>query len=332
MTDQDAGELSNVGLSVIVRPRDHRPTEILDTLLSLAAQDSDEFEIVVEIDSWTRAPEYRELISAFDPVFTRRVRLVSVNHESDETPLTTLVLACRGRYITRIDVPDVVFGNWSTLFSEGINSDGGVLYGVVAEQPFATVPSGTGDAYVSVGRPSCPRPLSFDVLAHFETGNESPGLLGVAIPRKVFTEDVELSSVPDELLEPAAVLLAALHYDVVDLGAVTYLRRRLATTPSDGPPASRTAWDRTRRTLLDQVHCKTLTVPSQIFGRLQELDDRVAELLADLEAANDLRENLEGNLTAAAHQIEGMEASHSWRITKPLRDLSRVVRTQLQRR
>ena len=332
MTDRHADELSDVALSVIVRTRDHGPMEMVDTLLSLAAQESEEFEIVVEADSRSRAPEYRELISVFDPDFTRRVRLVVVNDESDETPFMTLVLACRGRYITRIDAPDVVFGNWSALFSEGINSNGGVLYGVVAEQPFATVPSGTGDAYVSVGRPSCPRPPSFDVLAHFETGNESPGMLGVAIPRKIFTEDVELSSVPDELVESAAVLLAALQYGVVDLGAVTYLRRRLATTPSDGLPASRAAWDRTRPTLLAQVHCKTLHVPSQILCRLQELNDRVAELLSDLEAANDIRENLQGNLTVATHRIEGMEASHSWRITKPLRDLSRVVRTQLQRR
>ena len=184
MTDRHADELSDVALSVIVRTHDHGPMEMVDTLLSLAAQESEEFEIVVEADSRSRAPGYRELISVFDPDFTRRVRLVVVNDESDETPFMTLVLACRGRYITRIDAPDVVFGNRSALFSEGINSNGGVLYGVVAEQPFATVPSGTGDAYVSVGRPSCPRPPSFDVLAHFETGNESPGMLGVAIPRR----------------------------------------------------------------------------------------------------------------------------------------------------
>ena len=47
MTDRHADELSYVALSVIVRTRDHGPMEMVDTLLSLAAQESEEFEIVV---------------------------------------------------------------------------------------------------------------------------------------------------------------------------------------------------------------------------------------------------------------------------------------------
>jgi hypothetical protein len=217
------------------------------------------------------------------------------------------------------------------LLSDGIRSDGGVLYGVVAEQLFDTVAWGAGNVYISVGRPSCPRPPSFDVLAHFETGDQAPGMLGVAIPREIFDEVSQLSIVPDDLLESAAILLAALRYGVVDLGAVTYLRRRLVDNSSETPRTSRTVWDETRRSLLKQVKGQTLTVPSQIFGRLQQLDDRVTELSEELHAANELRETLQGNLTAVTDQIEGMEASRSWRITKPLRTLSRVVRTQFQR-
>ena len=183
-------------VSVLVRTRAQRPDTFQETLLCLAAQTCDDFEVLVLAHDVAaeRLEEIQALIDQFDQTFSRRVRVVSVHGGGRSRPLNEGARLARGRYLATLDDDDLAFAHWvESLKATALRAPGRVLHIGVANQPIADQ-AGT-DGYTVVGRPQCPYPLIFDQVDHL-SDNRTPNC-GFAVPRSLVSD---LGEVWDESL------------------------------------------------------------------------------------------------------------------------------------
>ena len=94
----------------------------VETLLSLAAQTVQDFEVLVLAHDFEpdAIAELNAIVEWFDPDFAQRVRVVRVDGGGRARPLNVGVLE-RGSYIAALDDDDVAFANWVSEFLEPPN-------------------------------------------------------------------------------------------------------------------------------------------------------------------------------------------------------------------
>src|ERR1700728_1008458 len=141
-------------VSVLVRTRAQRPDTFQETLLCLAAQTCDDFEVLVLAHDVAaeRLEEIQALIDQFDQTFSRRVRVVSVHGGGRSRPLNEAARPARGRYLATLDDDALAFAHWvESLKATALRAPGRVLHIGVANQPIADQ-AGT-DGYTVVARP-----------------------------------------------------------------------------------------------------------------------------------------------------------------------------------
>ncbi|HUY65035.1 MAG TPA: methyltransferase domain-containing protein, partial [Acidimicrobiales bacterium] len=174
-------------LSVLVRTQGRRPTTLVETLLSLAAQTCDDFEVLVLGHDLppARYAEIDRMVSEFHGSFSRRVRLVPVTGGGRSRPLNVGARQARGRYLVALDDDDMAFAHWvESLRDTAERAPGHVLHIGVARQDLVHRPGGwSGDegGYDVVSKPRREYPLKFDLLEHLHD-NRTPNN-GYAVPR-----------------------------------------------------------------------------------------------------------------------------------------------------
>jgi len=326
-------------LTALVRARKGGAAAAAETLLSLAAQTSQDFEVVVLVETAGDAEigDFEDLVESFDGAFSVRVRVVGLGHGGERSALSAGVDAANGAFIAVIDPDDVVFAHWVESFAvAGARSDGRVLRSIVATQRF-TVSSDRGQrAYTSIDRPRCPWPGPFDVLGHLD-GTPGP-IFGLAIPTALADWCPPLGPSGPELEDWAVVLNAALGCGVTETGEVTYLRRLVGDEQDMSGHTDDAGLEEARRVIISELDRRDVTMPAGnlVTLKMQSDDNRalrteVGSLRAELDQAKEESDQLVSSRAEAARQVEEMRASASWRLSMPVRVAGRLAR-QLRHR
>lgn len=338
-------------LSVLVRTQGKRMSTFIETLLSLAAQTVQDFEVLVLAHDM--APDalalLRETVASFDPEFTQRVRIVRVEGGGRARPLNVGVREARGSYVAALDDDDVAFANWVEEFQRSVAAKPGrAVRTLVAEQPIQSLAWSAGAGYTTQGSTKIPFPDPFDLWKHlFE--NLSP-FCGFAFPRSAFTVmglhfDETLGVVEDWDL----ILQVALLCGVNDNAHVTSLYRRWEGAESSLSQHRADEWNRARDKVLARLDARTIPLPpgalsdyhrlyDEVLNRRQRMDHLVFErnVARDessqrAEQITELSEHLNRTIierdvaVAQAERtqdaLDRMSETISWKLTKPVRGL-----------
>jgi glycosyltransferase involved in cell wall biosynthesis len=342
-------------LSVLVRTQGRRRSTLVETLLSLAAQTSQDFEVVILAHDMKEAEleELSLLVESFDTDFTARVRIVRVEGGGRARPLNVGVQRARGAYVAVLDDDDIAFAHWVEEFHRSASANPGTaIRTLVAEQPIEATSWDGSSGYTTIGSTAIPFPDEFDLWAHlFE--NYSP-FCGYAIPRSCFTDmgvhfDETLAVVEDW----DVILETALLCGVTNNPDVTSLYRRWQSTHSSFAVHSKDEWHRAREKVLARFDQRTLPMPPGTLSDYHRLYEELAmrrkmtdHLIFERNHARDESSgrgeeisNLAGRLHTTTmernlaigqaertqSEIERMHATMSWKITKPVRGFRQAV-------
>jgi hypothetical protein len=312
-------------LSVLLRTQGKRPGTLQESLLCLAAQSCDDFEVLVLLHNGTdgTASSLSEMVGEFHPSFAQRVRVVEVYGGGRSRPLNEGALVARGRYLAMLDDDDLVFAHWVESFREGAEQRPLHMVRVpIATQQVAERPAAWDghQGYEVVGRPRLLYPLQFDHLDHI-LDNRTPNN-GYAVPRSFV---VDLGQGWDESLPVLEdwdhLLRAASMCGVVSVPNVTGLVRSWTVGEDSKSAHSAQVWERTRRRIVERNDQRPLVLDLGSFSKIRELGGRL--------------DRTDGALHDAYHRIHLMHDSTSWRLTRPIRVASRgarAIRRRLRRR
>ena len=264
-------------LSVLVRTQGTRVSTFTETMLSLAAQTLQDFEVLVlahDVDP-ARLADLHETISWFDDEFRDRVRILRVEGGGRARPLNVGFTEARGEYVAALDDDDVAFAGWVEAFHSGASTAGGsAIRTLVAEQPIESAMWGNVPGYEVQGEAHLTFPARFNLWMHmFE--NQSP-LCGFAFPRSAFTDmgirfDESLPVVEDWDF----LLQAALMYGVRDYAEVTSLYRRWGSLHSSLNIHSSDEWNRSRDKVLAKIDQRTIPLPPGSLSDFHRLYDEL---------------------------------------------------------
>ena len=331
-------------LTVLLRTQGRRPATFPEALLSLAAQTSPDFEVLVLAHdvSDDLVSQIEAQVAEFHDTFARRVRVVPVHGGGRSRPLNVGASLARGRYLAMLDDDDLAFANWVSVFaSAAAQGPGRVLRLNVATQLVVGRPgawSGS-DGYDVTDRPHCDYPSRFDLLDHL-LDNRTPNN-GYAVPRSLATElhlgwDENLPVLEDwDHLLRTASLAGAVSSPEVGALLRAWMSGATSKTAHDDE-----VWERTRQRVLDERDAHPLLTDRGTASRIREV------LTSELEARSEVdrleswlqatKESLETSANTLDHTLRALEAterrleevlaSTSWRLMAGVRRLSGAVR------
>jgi hypothetical protein len=318
-------------VTALIAPRADEAELIAETLLSLAAQTCDAFDVMIVVPeaSAEALVPFRDLIAAFDVGFSERVRLTALPATRPESPLLLCARMSEARYISVVRPLDIVFGHWAeTIATNGARADDRVLTFLTATQVVECEHRRGDPVVTTVGPPRSSEPtVSFDLLEFLDS---PPGpALGCALPRHAVARALP-PGLPAGTEEWAAQLIAFLANGSHDTGEVTYLRRVKEDTATS--PHER-AWERDRTEVLALLDHGTLTLGSGMLTALQSSHRRAAgerddwcELEHQLAAAREACATHAAAEQTVRRQMEELRQSASWRLSAPLRALGGAAR------
>jgi hypothetical protein len=348
-------------LSVLVRTQGRRECTVTETLLSLAAQTVDDFEVLLLAHDVTAGgvSELRDLVSSFDRAFADRVRVIRVEGGSRARPLNVGLRLAKGMYVTALDDDDVAFAHWVETFRDSATANvGSVVRAMVAQQGIEGVRWSGSEGYEARTAASLGSPEYFEVWDHL-SGNGSP-FCGVAIPRSCFTV---MGVHFDESLSTAeewdVLLQAALVCGVTSSSEVTSIKRLWQNADSSPSPLRVEDSKRAGEAVFARLDRRTVPLPPGALGGLRrrqaamqeradrfdhvvfernaargEMElrgDRIEELLHQLHTTRMERDLAVGLAGRQQVEIERIRKSMSWKLTGPLRSLRALYVRGLRR-
>lgn len=262
-------------LSVLVRTQANRPATLQESLLTLAAQTSEDFEVLLlahDVDEEALA-RLGELVGEFHESFSRRVRIVPVAGGGRARPLNVGAEQARGRYLAMLDDDDMVLAHWvEELQAAERRAPGHVLHIGVAVQEVLARPGGWQgqDGYDVVSRPRIPFPLQFDFPEHcFE--NWTPNN-GYAVPRSLLTELHQRWDESLEVLEDWDYLMRAAFLCGVESRPTFGALARIWTNADNSTTAhSDEAWKKTRQEIVSRLDASPLLLDRGAFSQIRRV-------------------------------------------------------------
>ena len=317
-------------LTVVVRTQGRRAATLRDALLCLQAQTNQDFEVMIAVH---KASEHerklvKRIVEELPRTLHQRVRVLVVDSGGRAHPLNGAFDAARGRYVAVLDDDDLVLAHWVQTFADrAMQGAGRVLRAVSAEQSIEPATWGDGEgALRATGSVTTPYPDSFDLIAHIER-NHTP-FMSYAFPRSIVRDfgvrfDESLNICEDWDFE----LRCALLIGVAWVAEVTSVYRRWAGGPSSATLHSAEEWRLTERAILAKIDAMPQLFPPGTLAAIREAvmfgEERAVRERTRYE--QDVRELLERNAEVEEQALR-MERSLSWRVTAPLRALTRLAR------
>ena len=326
-------EVSVPFLSVLLRTQGTRGHTLEETLVSLAAQTCQDFEVLILPHDVPRDElgHIQYLVDCFAGEFPSRVRIVPVEGGGRSRPLNVGVERARGTYIAILDDDDVAMAHWVESFKESARrAPGRVLRSVPAEQDVRqTVWTGPRQGYEIAGRPRCPWAPTFQLIEHLSENHSPP--CSYALPRRAFVDmGVEFDESLPVLEDWDVLLRTASLCGVIDSGEVTALWRKWQTGDCSTTVHSELEWSRARATVLAKVNARPLILPEHTADDVRDLYERARGLRAQVDALGRARAESERALADANAKVNELVQSTSWRVTKPLRMISGLFRRALR--
>jgi Glycosyl transferase family 2 len=331
-------------LSVLLRTQGRRDANLLEALTSLAAQMDEDFEVLllVHSDDPTTREAAAELVSGFDTDFAERVRVIGVSDGGRSRPLNVGIEEAAGSYLAFLDDDDLAKERWVEAFKEGAAEAPGAVIRSIAVDMKIRPSNGARAPYVTIGGLEAEHASTFDLSEHLYT-NRTP-LCSFAVPRAAvelmrvrFDESLPVLEDWDFLLRVSTLV------GVHDTSEVTSVYHRWIDGESALSTVSETDWMRTREKIQRQLDSTPLLFPTGSATSLSALGERIHALETELDQTrhqvhdalrerNALWAEKEQQQVALQHLANleaayiGMSNSLSWRITRPLRTLKRLIR------
>jgi glycosyltransferase involved in cell wall biosynthesis len=232
-------------LSVLVRTQGRRTASLSDVLLCLAAQTTDDFEVLLLAHDVTDADAavLESTTAGLPEGLRQRTTVVRVEGGGRSRPLNVGVGRSHGRFLAVLDDDDLVLAGWVEAFHDAARqSPGSIVRSLAVEQDMELRPGRPG--FRAKSWPSTRWEAGFSLLSHL-VDNHSP-VHSYALPREVFQDlglrfDETLPVLEDwDLLVRAAALLG-----VHDTGNVTAVYRRWPAASSSFAEHAEEDWPRT---------------------------------------------------------------------------------------
>lgn len=342
-------------LSIVVRTQGNRSHGLREIFTCLAAQTYQDFEVVVvahkvEVDQQI---EVERVIEDTPLSLRTRIRLLVLDQGRRSAPLNVGFAAAAGRYIAILDDDDLVFAHWVETFASMERRAAGRMLRTVSVPQHAEIVKVDGrTAGRATGALIDQYPPAFDFLDHLLT-NRTPNT-AVAFPRGVFHDlgqhfDEELSTTEDwDFMMRVASLVG-----VDSSPTVTCIYRWWGTDESSRTMHDQFEWQRNhgaifrkfdesqilfpsgsarrvREILLerDQFHQERDqlgTTSAELDGRLQSADQRASEAEAQRDRASEAEAQRGRAKLDRLRRIQSILDSTSWKVTAPIRLVSRLV-------
>ena len=174
-------------LSVITRTQGIRLATLRETLMSMAGQRLQDFEIYIVVHSPLpeRVTVIENLVSEFPVSLTKRISVIQCARPGRSAPLNEAIEKVRGRYVSVLDDDDYVFSNWVSTFKQ-LASDGDVhmLRSVCVKQEYQVGAFRSGEVPRAISWFKMAWPATYDAVSHL-FGNFTP-FMSVAVPIEAF--------------------------------------------------------------------------------------------------------------------------------------------------
>ncbi len=177
----------NPFLTIITRTQGSRPEMLRETLLSLAAQSDEDFELIMIGHKVSQAQdaELKGIIASQPPSLQSKIRYMTLDHGNRTTPINFGFAHAHGSYVAVLDDDDIVFDHYVESFHKAAEQGyGTLLHAYVLLQPWKTLETENGLALYSAGAPRDPYCRDFHMVRQFEDNN-CP-LMGIAFPTVYF--------------------------------------------------------------------------------------------------------------------------------------------------
>jgi len=312
-------------LSVLMRTQGRRPQELREALLCLAAQSSDDFEVLVLAHKTSHEEQLglERIIEDQPPAFRARIRLLLLDLGARSYPLNVGLAESRGLYVGIFDDDDTVLANWVDAFKHASRDNGGrILRGVTLRQDVDVVSVRDALGIRALGAPKRVYTQKFSLVEHVHR-NQSPPI-GWVFPRSVYqhfglTFDESMTTTEDwEFLIQAAQLTG-----VADIEKVLAIYRWWPTRESSRTLHTRDEWVQNEQEIRRRVDSRPLLLPAgdtrvirEDLRRLRELEvtvRRQSRRLKRQQARIDRQQARIERHLARISQLERRSGDAAWR-------------------
>lgn len=271
-------------LTVVLRTQGRRMEALKDSLLCLASQTREDFEVIVACHKTT--PGDREavgqVVAAQPPSFRDRIQIIDVVDGRRARPLNVALEAAEGRYLSFYDDDDLLFGNWVEAFHDAATREPGKLVRAIVASQRATYEMwpNDSDGFRHLAWPDAVYPAQFDQIAHL-TMNFSP-FMGWAFPRELFSVlgmrfDEELYVCEDWDM----ILRGSLSLGVVQADAMTAIYRRWEGVDASHTVHDVTQWQASQLRVIAKLDEQVVLLPAGSVTALRDQSAERAGLLSD---------------------------------------------------
>jgi GT2 family glycosyltransferase len=299
-------------LTVVTRTQGQRPATLRDTIMSLAGQSDQDFELLIMVHG--SDPELLARMTAiadeFPPALRNRIRLIPCFRQGRAAPLNDAVMAARGQYIVALDDDDFVFAHWIETF-RGLSRDapGTILRATCARQDFRMDRAEGGNERArALSWFEMPWPGDFEAVWHLYT-NYTP-FMSVAFPARLFHEnglrfDEDLTTAEDWDL----ILRASMLCGVKSSPEVTAIYRWWVDRGSSRTVHAPHEWEANRARIIAKMNAVPILLPAGATGKIVEVIDSQLALTREREV---LESRIHACEAAAAGKVAGLQSRIEW--------------------
>lgn len=260
-------------LSVVTRTQGARLHSLEDMLLSLAAQSSQDFELIIvfhKVDE-ARTKEVKNLIRKFPQEFQNRVKTLNCEHGGRAAPLNIGVNAASSEYIAFLDDDDIVFGHWVEMFAkQALKTPGRLLRSICAEQNIKVIDIDDDKRTTCVvsGPITAPYDSNYSILRHL-IQNRTP-FMSMAFPASLFSDlhlsfDEDLCTAEDWDFQMRVVDFCG----VAQINEITAIYRRWQNYASSQTVENKSKWEADYKRILKKRDMHYFMLPPGSLDSIQ---------------------------------------------------------------